>query len=261
MSYTLITGASKGIGKALAEEFAGRGHDLIIISRTEEALNELAENLTHKYKIKVNYLSQDLSLPDAAEVIYKWVKSNNFQVDILVNNVAYGTYGHFEKMKLEELKNIILLNIQNVTALIHYFIPELKKHSKAHILNISSTAAYQPVPYLSIYAASKAFINSFTGALRVELKDSNINVSCLAPGPTDSDFFNKSGLEQDIDLSHVKMEPEQVAKEGVEGMFNEKAVIIPGFSNKLGAFFSKRISSTPVVKALGKLFKPKEKSS
>jgi short-subunit dehydrogenase len=144
-----------------------------------------------------------------------------------------------------------------VATLVLLFIPELKKNSEAHILNVSSTAAYQPVPYLSIYAASKAFINSFTGSLRIELKETGINVTCLAPGPTDSDFFNDSGIEQDIDLSHVKMEPEQVAKEGVEGMFNRKAVIIPGFSNKVGVFFSKRISSTPVVKALGKLLRPK----
>jgi short-subunit dehydrogenase len=259
MSYTLITGASKGIGKALAEEFASRGHNLLMIARTEKTLKELAEKLRERYKVKVHYLCQDLSLPDAPEVIFDWCKINKLQVNILVNNVAYGLYGHFAKMKIRDLQDILLLNIQNVTALVLLFIPELKKQSEAHILNVSSTAAYQPVPYLSIYAASKAFINSFSGGLRVELKESGINVTCLAPGPTDSEFFNKSGLEQDIDLSHVKMEPEQVAKEGVEGMFNKKAIIIPGFSNKVGAFFSKRISSAPVVKALGKIFKPKEK--
>lgn len=257
MTYTLITGASKGIGKALAEEFAKRGYNLILIARTKETLQEVALEFEQRYHIKVVFLAIDLGEENAAQKIFDWCLEHQYSVNILVNNAGYGVHGYFHKMKKEEIQKIVLLNIESVIMLVYTFIPELKKHSNAHILNVSSTAAFQPVPYLNLYAATKAFINSFSGALREEVQELGINVSCLAPGPTDSDFFNKSGVASDLDLSTVKMKPEEVAEEGVTGMLNNKALIIPGVSNKLGAFFSKRISSTPIVKLVGKLFKPK----
>ncbi|MDQ3394451.1 MAG: SDR family NAD(P)-dependent oxidoreductase, partial [Bacteroidota bacterium] len=177
------------------------------------------------------------------------------------NNAGFGLHGYFHKMKPEEIRKIINLNIDSIISLILIFIPELKKHNDAHILNVSSTAAFQPVPYLNIYAATKAFLNSFTIALREEVKELGINVTCLAPGPTDSDFFNDSGVENGIDLSSIKMATEEVALIGIDGMYNKKALVIPGISNKFGAFFSKRISSTPIVKLVAKLFKPKEQEA
>lgn len=258
MNFTLVTGASKGIGKALAEEFAKRGHNLILVARTEKTLKEVANELEDAYGVKVVYLAQNLNEENAAQIAFDWCSEQKYDVNILVNNAGFGLHGYFHKMEAKELKKILNLNIDAIVLLVHKFIPELKRHNNAHILNISSTAAFQPVPYLNLYAASKAFLNSFSGALREELQVLGINVSCLAPGPTDSDFFNDSGVAGDIDLSSVKMSPQEVAEIGVTGMFNKKALIIPGISNKFGAFFSKRISSTPIVKLVAKLFKPKD---
>lgn len=258
MGFVLITGSSKGIGKALANEFASRGYDVILVARTEEKLIKEAERLRQKYQVQVQYLSQDLYEPESAERIFEWCLENNYQINILVNNVGFGLHGYFEKMKKEDLQKIIHLNLSLVVNLVHLFLPSLKKIPGSHILNVSSTAAFQPVPYLAVYSATKAFVNSFTQALREELLETNINVSCLAPGPTDSEFFNESGVDQSLDLSHVKMEPEEVAAKAVDGLFEKKDLIVPGFSNKLGAFISKRISSKPIVKAVGKLLKPKD---
>ncbi|MDQ3537142.1 MAG: SDR family oxidoreductase [Bacteroidota bacterium] len=258
MNFTLITGASKGIGKALAEAFANRGQNLILIARTEKTLREVASDIEDRYNVTAVFLAKDLNEENAAHSIFNWCKEHKYTVNILVNNAGFGLHGYFHKMKEEELLKILNLNINSIILLSHLFIPELKKVKNSHILNVSSTAAFQPVPYLNLYAATKAFLNSFSGALREEVQEYGINVSCLAPGPTDSDFFNKSGVENDIDLSTVKMKPEEVAEIGVEGMFNKKALIVPGISNKFGAFFSKRISSTPIVKLIGKLFKPKK---
>lgn len=235
MAFALITGASKGIGKAIAEELAKKKIDLLLVARSEDLLREHSQTLQQKYGIKTHYLATDLSTADSPSRVTNWIKQNQFQIYILVNNAGFGMYGKFEKIPLAEHKQVMQINMQTVVELTHELLPLLKKNLHAYILNVASTAAYQAVAITSTYAAGKAFVLSFTRALRYELKKSNVSVSCLCPGPTDTNFIVQAGmLALKKTAEKFNMKAETVAGIAVRGMFNGKAEIIPGFVNKLG---------------------------
>jgi hypothetical protein len=234
--YALITGASGGIGYYFAHELAKRRHNLILIARSEDKLQKLANELKEKYSISCNYLPLDLSQPGASTQITSWCKGNQYQINILINNAGYGLFGSFENQSIEQVTNMMQLNMNTLVELCHVFIPQLKSKSKAYILNVASTASYQAVPTLASYAASKAFVVLFTRGLRYELKDTNLSVSCLSPGTTSTNFMDRAGMESLKERAEkFAMSAEVVAKIGIEGMFKGKAEIIPGFVNWFSA--------------------------
>lgn len=177
MAYALITGASGGIGLELAEELAKRKIDLLLLARSEGKLKEICNRLVSTYQIKADYLSIDLSASDAIAKIESWLASNSFDVNILINNAGYGIWGRVDSTSVENLNNMMQLNMNVVANLCHALIPQLKKHNQSYILNVASTAAYQAVPTLTTYAATKAFVVLFTRGLRLELKDTPISVT------------------------------------------------------------------------------------
>ena len=240
MAHALITGASKGIGKCIAEELAMRGYNLLLTSRSEELLKEVSSHLSHTYNVVVNYLVVDLSNHKSVEQLYLWCKSNNFNVNILVNNAGYGLSGKFEKYPLEQNLDMMQVNMVSPIQLCHLLLPILRNQTKSYILNVASSAAYQPVPGLSIYAASKSFILNFSRGLRQELKNSNVSVSCVCPGPTDTDFIIRANVGQrGLKVAHrVNLSPQRVAKIAINGMFAGKAEIVTGFRNKISVFFA-----------------------
>ncbi|MDQ6845331.1 MAG: SDR family NAD(P)-dependent oxidoreductase, partial [Bacteroidota bacterium] len=181
MSYALITGASKGIGKAIAFNLAGKKINLLLVARNGELLNEIADELSGKYEVDVKWLNVDLVNEMAAEVIYEWVMKSNVQINILINNAGYGLSGKFEKYTAEAHAGMMNVNMVSLVKLTALFLPVLKKQQQAYILNIASTAAYQAVPYLSTYAASKSFVVSFSRALQFELSKTNVSVTCVSP--------------------------------------------------------------------------------
>ena len=235
MDYALITGASRGIGKSIAETLASKGNNLLLVSRSEEALKELSHSIIQKYKVKVDYLAIDLATADAAEQIYIWYVSKKYRINILVNNAGYGLWGDFDKRSIQSHNEMLQLNMLTVVQLTHALLPELKSHPKSYILNVASTAAYQAVPTLSLYAASKSFVLLFTRGIRLELKNSGVSVSCLCPGPTSTDFVERAGMSNAIKqkAETFSMTAEQVALIGIKGMYNGKAEIIPGLLNKI----------------------------
>lgn len=234
--FALITGASGGIGYYFAHELAKRKHNLILIARSEDKLHKLAEELKEKYSISCYYLPKDLSQPGAAQQIADWCKINRYGVDILINNAGYGLFGAFETKSIEQITNMMQLNMTTLVELCHIFIPQLKSKSQSYILNVASTAAYQAVPTLASYAASKAFVVLFTRGLRYELKNTNLSVTCLSPGTTSTNFMDRAGMESLKErAAKVSMPAEVVAKIGIEGMFKGKAEIIPGFVNRFSA--------------------------
>jgi hypothetical protein len=240
MSYALITGASKGIGKSIAFELAGKGCSLLLIARSEQLLKDLAIEIESKFPVKVNYLAIDLSLPDAPEKVFQWCIHNQFEVSILINNAGYGMWGMFEKLTLVEQFNMMQLNMQTMVGLTHFFIPLLKKNKKAHILNTSSTAAFQAIPTLSVYAATKAFVITFSRGLHMELKSSSIKVSCLIPGATDTGFMDRANMGALKEFAKkFEMTADEVAKIAVAAMFKGKLEIIPGGSNIISAVGTK----------------------
>lgn len=240
MAYALITGASKGIGKAIAEELAARKIDLLLVARSAEMLQQVAKELTEKHAVKTAYLAIDLSEENAVQKVFNWCAENNYNIQILVNNAGYGLSGAFDKYTLAENLNMLQLNTQVPVALTQLFLPQLLLQPQAYILNTASSAAYQSVPGLSLYAATKAFVLSFSRGLHQELRYKNVSVTCVSPGATDTDFVVRAqlgpkGLKA---ASQVNMTPEAVAKIAVKAMFNKKPEVITGTVNKLGAFLS-----------------------
>lgn len=239
MSYALITGASKGIGKSIAEELAAKKVDLLLVARTASLLKELADDLSVRFQIKTAYLAIDLSVPSSPTEIVDWVNKNNFGVSILVNNAGYGHSGPFIKYTAQEHREMMQVNMIVPVELTNMLIPELKKHSKSYILNIASSAAYQAVPGLAVYAASKAFLLSFSRGLQFELRKTNISVTAVSPGGTETDFANRAKVGRKAIKAGEKlnMTAQAVAKIAVDALFSGKTEVITGFINKLGAFF------------------------
>jgi uncharacterized protein len=232
MSYALITGATKGIGKAIATELASRMYNVLLVARSENLLKEVADELQSGYSAGCHYLPLDLSEQDAPEKVIQWIEKNNFPVSVLVNNAGYTVWSEFEKSDLKEQLNMMQLNMTAMVKLTHLLLPLLRKQQKSYILNVASTSAYQAIPAMSTYAASKSFVLFFTRALRLELKNSNISVSCISPGTTDTDFMNRAKMDALKETAaKFNMKPQIVAKSAVDGMLKGKAEIIPGFIN------------------------------
>jgi uncharacterized protein len=238
MSYALITGASKGIGKAIAEELAMRKYNVLLVARSEELLQSVADEILEKYKVEADYLAIDLSLKGAPEKVFNWCHEKKYTINVLVNNAGYGLSGSFEKYSVADNVNLIQLNIVALVQLCQFFLPEFRQQQKSYILNIASSAAYQAVPYLSLYAASKSFVLSFSRGLRQELKNTPVSVTCISPGSTDTAFVDRAQIgEKGLKAAKkVNMQPQAVAKIAVSSMFAGKAEVITGFINKVGAF-------------------------
>lgn len=236
MGYALITGASGGIGLALAKALSSRKHDVLLIARSEILLKNNCEELRKSFGINAHHLALDLSSLDAVRLVHEWVQANNYPVDILINNAGYASWGYLSDLDLEVLENMMHLNMHTLAGLCKIMLPHLQKHPKAYILNVSSTAAYQAVPTLSTYAATKAFVLLFTRGLKRELKGTSISVSCLSPGPTTTGFIDRANLGMIKERAEkFSMTPDAVAAIALFGMFAGKAEIIPGFTNWLSA--------------------------
>ncbi|WP_295673881.1 SDR family oxidoreductase [uncultured Mucilaginibacter sp.] len=255
-NYALITGASKGIGKSIAQLLAQKGYNLLLVARSETELKQLAASVQQEYKVEAQYFAIDLSVNGSAKAVADWAAGLAIPLSILVNNAGYGLWGHFDQLGLPEQMNMLNLNINAVVELTHYLLPALKTQKQSYILNVASTAAYQAVPTLALYSASKAFILSYSRAIRYELKDTPVSVSCLCPGPTDTGFIARAGMDAIAQIAEkFNMPPQKVAGIGLKGMFNKKAEIITGFLNKVMAFGSRHFSKALVEKVSGGLYK------
>ncbi|MEP6594843.1 MAG: SDR family NAD(P)-dependent oxidoreductase [Ginsengibacter sp.] len=237
MAYALITGGSKGIGKAIAYNLATKNINLLLVARSEDLLNEISDDLSKKYGIEVKYLCVDLVNDNAAETIFHWVIKNNIQINILINNAGYGLSGNFEKYSAQAHVEMMNVNMTSLVKLISLFLPMMKQLQRSYILNIASSAAYQAVPYLSTYAASKSFVLSFSRALRYELRKTNVSVTCVSPGGAHTDFGHRADIGKKAIKAGEKlnMTPTEVAAIAVDSMFKKKREVITGFINKLGA--------------------------
>jgi short-subunit dehydrogenase len=238
MPTALITGASRGIGRALALGLAQRGYDLLLVARSAPQLKELAQEVQARHQRQAQVLALDLTKADAAAELATWVAHHTPDgLAVLVNNAGYGLWGRFEQLNLEEQLNMLQLNLNLPVQLTYALLPLLRRAAKGYILNVASTAAYQAVPSLTVYAASKAFLLSFSRGLRYELKGSGISVTCLSPGATTTDFGNRAGMGSELQAvaNKVSMTPAQVAEAGLKALFAGKAEFIPGVLNKVSA--------------------------
>ena len=254
-SFALITGASKGIGRSIAFSLAKRNYNLLLAARSEQALKELKEELG-SYNVRAEIFVIDLALPGAALQIKEWVEENSFEVSVLVNNAGYGLWGNFDELDLTKQMDMIQLNISTLFELSHYMLPSLKRQKRAYILNVSSTAAYQAVPTMALYSASKSFVLSFTRALRFELKHSPVSVTCICPGPVDTGFAERAGLDALSKMAQTfNMKPDEVAEIAVKGLLKGQSEIIPGFTNFISAFATRLLPKAVIERAAAAIYK------
>lgn len=254
--FTLITGASSGIGKALAEEGAKRGWNLALVSLPGENLKEFSESLGKNHPIKTEFLEIDLTEENAAGSVYEWCRNRDIRLDKLINNAGVGMGDHFENMSQKFYVKMMRLNMVSLVSLTRLFLPELKKLPSAYILNAGSMAGFYPSPYKAVYAASKSFVNMFSLALKEELCQSGISVSVLSPGSVATNEGVKKRIPKNFYLARVTLlSSDQVARIALNKMLKGKGLIIPGFINKFYYFAGYVFPNKLRAKFLSRLFR------
>jgi hypothetical protein len=247
----LVTGASSGIGLDLAKLFAADGHDLLLVARSADKLEMLANALRSTYNVHATAIPIDLTDPAAPDELFHLIAERGITVDFLVNNAGFGTHGPFAQARLDDELRMIQLNVAALTHLTHLFLPRMISQKSGRILNVASTAAFQPGPLMAIYYASKAFVLSFGEALDAELKGSGVTVTTLCPGPTETDFQRRAGISQTPMFRANTMSSVKVAEIGYRAMMRGKCLAIPGFKNKFLAM-SVRFAPRKLVTAIAK---------
>ncbi len=249
----LITGASSGIGKELAEIHAERGNDVIVVARSEEALNELKTRLESAYKVNVWVIAADLSKADAAREIFNHTQSLGLQIDVLINNAGVGLHGKFHERELSRACEMMQINMVALSELTHLYLQDMVKRKQGKILNVSSTASFMPGPLQAVYYATKAYVTSFSQAVAEEVADKNITVTALCPGPVETEFARR-GESEALKVWDQSKSARSVAQAGYAGMekgelvsFNEGGLkfliswILPLFPRKLVLKLSRNV--------------------
>ncbi len=233
--YALITGASSGIGLAFTELFAKDTINLILVARSIDTLRSIQSKLQDTYDVDVQILEKDLSKPESAQEVFEYTSSNNLEVEYLVNNAWFGDYGNFIESNLERNSQMISLNILSLTSLSRLYSESMKKNKSWRILNIASTAAFQPGPYMAVYFATKSYVLNFSLALATEFKEYGITVTTLCPGPTESNFGSTAHVTWVSIFSWKLPTSEVVAQYGYKKMNQWKKVAIHGLFNAIRA--------------------------
>ena len=248
----LITGASGGIGYELAKLFARDHISLVLVARSGEKLAEVAGELQEQFGVLVRTVPLDLALPSAPRVLFDQLQQEGVTVDFLVNNAAYGKYGNFASVALEESIGQIQLNIAALTALTRLFLPAMVARRSGKILNVASTAGFQPGPMMAVYYATKAYVLSFSEAVANELKGSGVTVTCLCPGPTLTNFQKRANIESSrLFQQFAPMDARVVARDGYRALMKGKSLKISGVQNWLVAE-AVRVSPRKVVTAVSR---------
>lgn len=237
--HALITGATTGIGYAFAEVMAADGYALALTARDEARLRERASYLEKEFKVEVKVVAGDLSDPAAPERIFEQLRREKFPVSVLVNNAGFGVYGPFAETDLEAEVRMLRVNMEAVVRLTKLFLKPMLERRAGRILNVASTASFQPGPWLGLYSATKAFVYSFSCALSIELEGTGVTATALCPGGTRTEFQQRAGMEH-IDGLLRPMDAHRVAEMGYRAMLKGRPIVVPGWKNKVLVAVSKR---------------------
>jgi short-subunit dehydrogenase len=252
--WALVTGASAGIGVALAEELAAGGTYLVLTARRLDRLQEVAENLRKKHGVQALVFAADLARRDAPASIYEFCRGKGLYIDLLINNAGFGQYGEVPQVQTQRLLDMVEVNCTAVVHLTRLFLPEMVMRRGGDILILASTAAFQAVPYISTYAATKAFDLYFAEGLSEEMKPHGIRVCALCPGSTESEFHAVAGQEQ---FTAKNQEPaDKVARTGLKALAAGKSYVICGVGNYLGAHSQRLVPRRVVTRVAGNMFRP-----
>ncbi len=252
MDFILITGASRGIGKAIARECASRGFSVLLTGRDEKLLETVAQEITQEFTVATDWMRSDLVDAKSPQKLFAWITKKKYKLQGLVNNAGFGMFGPFAESDEKNVQELVQVNCTACLTLTRTLLPLLQQNKQSFVQFVASTAAFQPLPYSAVYAASKSFILSFAQALRFELRDTGVLVSCLCPGVTKSDFFTHAKMPI---LEGTMMSAERVAKDAVTAMLKGTSVTIPGKRNAFAAMLSQIMPKSLVVQAIGTVFR------
>jgi short-subunit dehydrogenase len=254
--WALVTGASSGIGREFCQQLAAAGMHLVLVARRENLLSELAEQLGKAHQIRTLVLPMDLSKPNAAALVKASLDQAEIKVRLLCNNAAIGRWGRFEQSAAEVYEQLILLNAGALVGLCWHLLPDLTSFPTSVIINVSSQAAYQPVPFMAVYAASKAFVHSFSQALYGEWADRGILVQTLVPGPTQTEFDAKAGAYESAVVERGS--PTEVVRIALAHLGSKKPVVTHARGTYMQRLFAAVAPAKMVIKKVGRMFRPPE---
>ena len=229
MNTTLITGASSGIGEAFARQLAARGHNLLLVARSEDKLITLCNELGRSKSIRAQYVAIDLSERNAPALLFDETRKRELEIELLINNAGFGSMGDFAKLDLASELNMIDLNVRALVELTHRFLVPMRERKSGAIVNVASTAGFQPVPFMATYAATKAFVLSFSEALWEENRPHGVKVMALCPGVTNTNFFEASRMQRPP--ARISQTPEEVVNAALRGLKRGKRSVISGWTN------------------------------
>lgn len=247
MEYALITGASSGIGLALADIMAEHGHALILVARREGELTKIKQQLERQHGVSVVIFAMDLSLPQQAHQLYTQCEALGLTVNCLVNNAGFGDFGAFNATKLDVYQPMLQLNVIALTTLTALYLEGMKQRKSGRILNVGSIAAFQPIPNFSVYAASKAYVMQFTEALNYETRGTGVSVTLLSPGVTQTGFISRANMQNVANTKSNVMDAHTVASQGYQAMMKGKLNLTPGWKNQLLTFGSRIMPSREML--------------
>ncbi|HSP48030.1 MAG TPA: SDR family oxidoreductase [Clostridiaceae bacterium] len=247
MSYTLITGATSGIGYELMKLFARDRNNLVLVARNEDYLKRIKEFYGNKYGIDIVTIARDLAETEAPRDIFDELQERGIEIENLVNNAGVGTYGKFHDTDIEDSLNLIDLNIRSLTYLTRLFLPGMIQKRRGRILNLGSAASFAPGPYMATYYASKAYVMYFSEALHWELKKKGITVTSMNPHSTDTDFPNKAEAPESSITRHNQMHAKYVAERGYEALMQGRRLVVIGGMSKVLAFTPRIMPRAAVV--------------
>jgi short-subunit dehydrogenase len=250
MNTTLITGASSGIGAAFARKFASLGRNVFLVARSEDKLITICNELGRVSGTRAQYLVLDLTEPDAPARLFEETKKRGLEIDMLINNAGIGSMGYFSALDRERELEIVELNVRALVDLTHRFLVPMRQRKQGTIINVASTAGFQPVPFMATYAASKAFILSFSEALWEENRPFGVHVMALCPGVTETNFFEAARMEHPP--MRVSQTPEEVVATALRGLKRRKSSVISGWFNRLVAFAVRFFPRSLVLRVTGK---------
>jgi short-subunit dehydrogenase len=253
--WAIVTGASAGIGRAIAAELAAGGAHLVLTARRRDRLEELAGEFASKYGVRTEVCTADLTQPSGSEEIFAFTKGKGIEVELLVNNAGFGLYGEFSGMDLARLLEMVQVNVAAVVHLTYLYLRPMIARKRGDILIVGSTASFQGVPYLTTYGATKGFDLLFAEALAEEVRAFGIRVCALCPGSTTSEFHDVAGQPKHI--LRKQETPEKVARTGLHALATGKSYVISGGRNYLGAHIQRLLPRRFATGIVGKMFRPK----
>lgn len=260
MKFTLITGASSGIGEAFAKRLAAEKHNLVLVARSAEKLRSLCEQLSSEHQITCRHFAIDLLEPGSDLKLFEETEKLDLEIDWLINNAGVGSAGDFATLDLEKELEIIDLNVTSLVGLTHRYLQKMRERRSGTIINVSSAAGFQPIPFMATYAASKAFVSSFSEAIAEENQPFGIQVLALCPGSTKTNFFEASKIERPIQVKG-QQSVDQVVDTALKAVRDKRRKIVSGWANFVGSIAGTLVPNSIATRVMAKALRPKYQKS